>query len=110
MTRLAESEALMKIIGDPRVNGSAILKRYVGAVLNDKAVADQMVPDEPNKTPEQVVQMMEQQKQAMTNQLDLQIKQTELQITQLDLQIAEQKFIEARYKAEHPQKATSNGN
>lgn len=115
VTRLAESEALMKIIGDPRVNGSTILKRYVGAVLNDKAVADQMVPDEPNKTPEQVVQMLEQQKQETLNQLDVQGKtidveraKVEYEQALVDLEAAKQKFVEAKYKAEHPQKATSS--
>ena len=95
VTRLAEGEALMKISGDPRVNGSLILKRYVTAVLNDKTIADQMVPDEPNKTPEQVLQLLEQQKKELMGMMDVRAKDLEIQAAQVDLDAAKQKLITA---------------
>lgn len=75
--RVAQSEALLNVSGDPRVNGSAILKMFVGNLTNDKDLAAEIVPAEPNKTPEQVMQAMEIAKKELLNQLDVQIKQAE---------------------------------
>ena len=102
VTRLAESEALMKIMGDPRVNGGLVLKRYVGAVTNDKDAAAAIVPDEPNKTPEQVLQLLEQQKQELLGQMDVKIKELGVQKAEVDLETSKQAFVEAVYKAENP--------
>lgn len=103
VTRLAEAEALMKVLQDPRVNGGLVLKQYVTAVLNDAERAAAMVPDEPNKTPEQVMQLLEQQKQEMLNQFEVQIKQIGVEMAsaqneaaQIDVQTALAKLETAR--------------
>jgi chaperonin GroES len=88
VTRLAEAEALMKILQDPRVNGGEILKLYVANVLNDTEVAAKIVPDEPNKTPEQVLQALEQQKQELLGQMDVKAKEFDVQVKEIGVRTA----------------------
>lgn len=109
VTRLAEAEALMKVLGDPRVDGGAILRQYVTAVLNDSEKAAAMVPQEPQKTPEQVLQLLEQQKVEFMNQADAQIKKFEVEAAQtanetakIDLETAYQKLEKAKFEAANP--------
>ncbi len=93
--RVAQAEGLLKVIGDPRVNGSEILTLFVGNLTNDKELTARIVPRETNKTPEQVMQMMEMQKRQLLDQIDVQKAQAEGQIAALDL---EMKKIDAQAK------------
>jgi len=109
VTRLAEAEALMKVLGDPRVDGGAILRQYVTAVLNDSEKAATMVPQEPQKTPEQILQLLEQQKMEFMNQADAQIKKSEVDVAgfsvetaRIDLETAYQKLEKAKFEAANP--------
>lgn len=107
-TRMAESEAVAKYLPDPRVNGSMILKRIFYAILNDREVAAQMVPDEPNKTPEQMMQALEQQKAQFMTEQDVQLKLLDVQIKNLDLDIKQEDLKIAEKQANAPvQKAAA---
>jgi chaperonin GroES len=78
-TRMQQGEALKGLIGDPRVNGAAILKHIVYSITNDKAQTALFVPDEPNMSPEQVLQKLETQKAELLTHIEVQQKELGLQ-------------------------------
>lgn len=101
--RIVEAQALMAVKDDPRVNGTMVLRRYVQGVVDNAEIAAEMVPDEPNLTPQQVSEQMELAKQEMMDSNEVRTKELDAEITALKLEIA--KIDLAKVQAEAPEKA-----
>ena len=96
--RMAEGQAMFELKDDPRVNGAMVLKSYVELIVDDKERAAELVPDQPNVTPEQQQQQIQEKLQeflqgneAKISQAKADIAATELQMKQVELQAQGQK-------------------
>ena len=92
--RIAQAEALLPMKDDPRVNGTVILRHYVEGVTEDIKFADEVVPEQPNLTPEMVAEEIENAKQEMLADIEIQTKQTENKKAEIELEMARIKAME----------------
>lgn len=100
ITRMATGEALSKYIGDPRVNGGAIIKYIVGAITNDKALTAEFVPQEPNITPETMLQKLELQKTQIMSEMDVQMKKYNVDAAMIAVELQKMLFNTAVFNAQ----------
>lgn len=105
--RMVQAQALAQFIGRPELNAGLVLRMYAEGVTDDSEMAKQLVPDDPIKTPEMILQEMEVMKQQILDsaevkkaELDEKIKQLDLQIKTLELQKAQVELPEKARGAE----------
>ena len=87
--RMTEAQAMMEIKDDPRVNGTEVIRMFVTAILDDEDTANQVVPEQPNITPSQVMQQMQQQKQQLLNTNEMRESEAKAKTAEINLQIAQ---------------------
>jgi len=94
LQRITEAQATLEMKDDPRVNGTMVIRRYFEAVYDDSDVANELVPEEPNMTPDQVSQQMEQAKQEMLDTNEMRESEANAKTAEINLEI---KKLEVQY-------------
>jgi len=92
--RIAQAESLMPLAQAPEVNQAIIYRRYVEGVTEDTKLAAEIVPDQPNMTPDMVAQEMENAKQEMLANIEVDTKQKENDKAAIELEMARVKAME----------------
>ncbi len=108
LQRLGQAQALLQVGGPgapppPWLNAALAGRMFAEAVVDDADLAAQLVPEEPLKTPMQVMQEMEVMKQEILDSAEVRLAQSKEQIADLERQIKELEL--AKVQAEAPAKA-----
>lgn len=106
MERMSRAQAMTQFLGHPKIDDGQILRDYAEAVTDDIEIAKRYVPEEPNKTPTQIMQEMEMMKKQVLDSAEVRIKESEEKIAALQVQQAEL-ALEVK-KIESPEKARSS--
>jgi len=93
--RMSKAQALLNLKDFPEVNGTEITRMYIETVVDDSEVAAQLVPEQPNITPQQAMQQMEQQKQEFLNSNEARKSEAETKEAEVRLEMA---MLEAQLK------------
>ena len=76
--RMAMARALFELVEDPGVNGAMVKRMYVEAIVDDTEIAAELVPDEPNMTPQQAAEQAQQQQEEFMNSME--VKEAEAKV------------------------------
>ena len=98
--RMAQARALFELNGDPAVNSTMVKRMYVEAIVDDTEKAAELVPEQPNMTPQQAAEQSQQQMQEFMDGLAVQEAQAKVEAAQTNAQTAtialEMKKVEAQ--------------
>jgi len=99
--RMATARGLLELREDPNVNGALATRMYVEALVDDTELAAEVVPDQPNMTPQQVQEQMAIQKQEMMDELDTKEAQAKAQMAGANAETARINLAIAQQEAEN---------
>jgi len=105
--RMSESQAMMELRDDPRVNGSKVLRLHFENILDDKDRAAELVPDQPNLTPQQAQEQAQQKLQEFLDSNTARESEAKAKLAEINLQKAqaEAQTIEPKMQADLETKA-----
>ena len=93
MQRMAESQALLELKDDPRVDGSQIIRRFVEGVVDDQDIAKIIVPEQPQMSPGQIIEEMQVKTEEFLESNKARISEAEAKEAEIRLQMT---IVEAK--------------